>query len=229
MSKASFSQMNHKKSPSFMFNATAGPKTWDAFRADLRLCLANVVIADLDSRPLPIEAGFQRWHDLAAGLRAKGQCLYLVGNGASASMSSHFAADLNKNARLRTQVFTDPALLTSIGNDLSFERVFAEPLIRMGQTGDMLLTVSSSGRSANILEAIVAARENGMSVITLSGMSPDNPSRRLGDVNIYVPAPTYGLVETAHAALLHFWTDMLCDSARQPPPPDPTGNSARTG
>jgi D-sedoheptulose 7-phosphate isomerase len=190
-------------------------RTWADFRADLWRGLENVVITGLEAEPLPVEAGFHRWHDLTAGLRSKGKCLYLIGNGASASMSSHFAADLNKNARLRTQVFTDPALLTAIGNDLSFERIFAEPLTRRGQAGDGLLAVSSSGRSANILEAIRAARGNDMFVITLSGLEPDNPARRLGDVNVYVPALTYGLVETAHAALLHFWTDTLCGSAHQ--------------
>lgn len=161
---------------------------------------------------LPLETGIAQWHDMAAAMRKRRGCLYLVGNGASSSMSSHFAADLNKNARLRTQVFTDAALITAVANDISYERVFAEPLARMGEAGDMLLTISSSGNSPNILAAIKVARQLGMQVVTLSGMKEDNASRTLGDLNIYVPETTYGLVETAHSALLHHWTDLLVAS-----------------
>ena len=73
-----------------------------------------------------------------------GNTLYLVGNGASASMASHMAADLDKNARVHTEVFTDPALITAIANDLDYTQVFSEPLRRRMSPGDMLVAISSS-------------------------------------------------------------------------------------
>lgn len=182
---------------------------WREFTQTLAHVMAHVAMTDGRGQALDTEDGMRLWHDMGDRLRGTGGCLFLAGNGASSSMCSHFAADLNKNARLRTQIFTDAALLTALGNDICFERVFAEPLLRMGREGDLLLTISSSGNSPNILEAIGAARERGMGVVTLSGMSPDNRSRRMGDLNIYAPGSTYGMVETAHAALLHCWSDML--------------------
>ena len=76
---------------------------------------------------------------------------------------------------------------------------------------DMLITISSSGNSPNIIKAIHTARELGVFIVTLSGKKEDNQSRRLGDVNFYVPLDTYGLVESAHAVLLHCWLDMYLD------------------
>ena len=71
-------------------------------------------------------------------------------------MASHFAADLAKNGKLHVQVFSDLALITAISNDLGYEEVFAEPLRRMGSSGDLLVAISSSGRSENILAAVSA-------------------------------------------------------------------------
>ena len=81
------------------------------------------------------------------------------------------------------------------------------PVRQWSQPGDLLITVSSSGGSENILRAATSARELGCRVITLTGFKPDNPSRKLGDLNFYVDSSEYGFVETAHAALTHFLTD----------------------
>lgn len=187
---------------------------WKNFCADLMRILNTISVTDAQGRELAQDAGIATWHDLADSVRNHSRCLYLIGNGASSSMCSHFAADLNKNAQMRTHVFTDAALLTALGNDISFERIFAEPLLRTAQKGDLLLTISSSGQSPNIIAGIEAARHRQMSVITLSGMKGGNATRSMGDLNIYVPGETYGIVETAHAALLHYWTDMLVQSAQ---------------
>lgn len=186
---------------------------WLTYLHKLAICLESVTITDRSGGMLPLEDGLRAWRDAGSALRERKGCLFLVGNGASASLSSHFAADLSKNAGLRTCLFTDAALLTAIGNDLSFDRIFAGPLLRQGRRGDILLTISSSGNSPNILAAISAARQLCMHVITLSGMQATNKSRQLGDLNVYAPGATYGLVETAHAALLHFFTDQLVPQA----------------
>jgi len=117
------------------------------------------------------------------------------------------AADFSKNGRIHTQTFTDLALITALANDVSYADVFRIPLQNRGHQGDILVAISSSGSSLNILRAAEAARDLDMIIVTLTGMSETNPLRQMGDLNIWVPAPTYGYVETAHAALLHYWMD----------------------
>ena len=169
----------------------------------------RIGIVDGNGRSVEPDEGFGNWYARTLAVRQKGGAVYLIGNGASASMASHFAADLAKNARLHTQVFFDAALLTAISNDLGFENVFAEPLRRRAQPGDMLVAISSSGRSSNILRAVAAARKLSVVVITLSAMLPDNPLRRSGDLNAYVSAASYSRAETCHAAILHHWMDLV--------------------
>jgi D-sedoheptulose 7-phosphate isomerase len=103
--------------------------------------------------------------------------------------------------------FSDSAILTALGNDIGYDEVFATPLRWYGKAGDQLVTISSSGNSPNILRAIETARELGLSVVTLSGLRPDNKSRKLGDLNFYVPAKTYGIAESIHQVLLHLCID----------------------
>jgi len=155
------------------------------------------------------DAGFAEWRDVTLQLREQRGTVYMIGNGASASMASHFAADLAKNGRLHTQVFSDLSLITAISNDMGYEHVFAEPLRRRGQRGDLLVAISSSGRSPNILAAVDVADELEISVVTLSAKDAENPLRKRGDLNLYVAAETYGLAETAHAAALHWWMDLI--------------------
>lgn len=186
---------------------------WNKFQGNLDAALHELTFNTLDDQVITTVKGFSLWVEMVKKLQNESGCLYLIGNGASSSMCSHFAADLTKNAHIRTQVFTDAALLTAVGNDISFERIFAESLLRTARAGDLLLTISSSGNSPNIIAGIEAARRLKMIVITLSGMNSSNASRRMGNLNIYVPGETYGIVETAHAAILHYWTDMLVQSA----------------
>ena len=153
--------------------------------------------------------GFSVWRGLTVDVRDKKRSIYLIGNGASASMAGHFAADLAKNAHLHTEVFYDTSLITAISNDMGYEWVFAEPLRRRANKGDMLVAISSSGASKNILCATEVAREMGLKIITLSAMSPQNPLRSEGFLNAYVSAETYGYAETCHAAILHHWMDMV--------------------
>ena len=135
--------------------------------------------------------------------------IFLVGNGASASMASHFSADITKNLHIRTQIFTDLSLITACANDICYEEVYAEPLHWSMKRGDMLVAISSSGNSPNIVRAIDTAKAIGGRIITLSAMDVDNKIRSMGDLNFYIPANTYGLAETCHAAILHYWVDLM--------------------
>jgi D-sedoheptulose 7-phosphate isomerase len=178
----------------------------------LHSLLGKLVFTDPQGMAVNCDEGFATLAAKTFDLRRKGGTLYAIGNGASASMASHFTADLAKNGRLHTQVFSDLALITAISNDFSYHEVFAEPLRRRGQAGDVLVAISSSGKSPNILNAVQVANDLGMNVVTLSAMTGDNPLRQLGTLNAYIPATTYGNAETAHAAILHFWIDYLVET-----------------
>lgn len=184
-------------------------KLWKDKIKDLHRILCEVSFSSNDGDRLSANEGFQIWKELTIEVREAKRSIYLVGNGASASMASHFAADLAKNAHLNTEVFTDLSLITAISNDIGYEWVFAEPLHRRAREGDMLVAISSSGSSENILKATKVAREIGLIIVTISAMAPENPLRAEGFLNVYVPAKTYGLAESCHAAILHHWMDMM--------------------
>jgi D-sedoheptulose 7-phosphate isomerase len=189
--------------------------SWDAYVAAIGSGLNGLSITDRSGAPLGAAGGFARWVDLTHDVRTHGQNIFLVGNGASAAMASHFAADACKNGGLRAQAFNDGPLLTCTGNDLAFDEVFALPLARFGRAGDMLIAISSSGQSANILKALDCARRLQMTIVTVTGKSADNPSRSLGDLNIHMPSSRYGWVESGHHVVLHYWLDQYLDKHAQ--------------
>ena len=183
--------------------------TWQENIGAINRVLGELSVRDLHQQELDTDQAIKEWQLTTLNLRQEKHRLFLIGNGASASMASHIAADLSKNARLSAEVFSDLSLITAIANDLSYEEVFAEPLRRRMVARDMLVAISSSGNSPNIVRAVKEAKALGGMVVTLSAMGADNSIRQLGHLNLYVPAPTYGLAETAHAAILHHWVDQV--------------------
>ena len=173
--------------------------------------LKKIRVTDRHEGELLVEEGLKIWCDLTLKAQENDNTVYLIGNGASASMASHMAADFSKNCECRSMAFNDIALLTAVSNDISYEQSFSTPLLRFAGEGDLLVTISSSGNSSNIINAIKTARELGLGVVTLSGLSSGNISRKLGDLNFYLPAETYGLVESCHQALLHCWLDTFLE------------------
>ncbi len=171
--------------------------------------LKNVSFKYNEGSDLTPDKGFSEWEKMAVDVFSGKNTIYMIGNGASASMASHFAADLAKNAGIHTEVFSDLSLITAISNDMGYHEVFAEPLRRRGKKGDVLVLISSSGKSSNVLNALNVAKKLGIRTVTLSGMKPDNPLRKNGDLNIYIAGDTYGSVETAHATILHYWMDLV--------------------
>jgi len=132
-----------------------------------------------------------------------GRKLMFIGNGGSAAIASHMAVDYGKNGGMRALSFNDGAVLTCLGNDLGFENVFAKQMEMHANHGDLLIAISSSGQSANILNAVAIGRERGCNIITMSGFEPTNPLRQLGDFNLYIPSSSYGFVEISHLAVCH--------------------------
>ena len=138
----------------------------------------------------------------------RGNKLMFVGNGGSAGICSHMAIDYSKNGGMRATAFNDGAALTCLGNDLGFEQVFATQIDLHARPEDVLIAISSSGRSKNILNAVAVARQRNCVVFTLSGFDATNDLRGLGDMNIYVASGEYGIVEIAHAWILHAVLDL---------------------
>jgi D-sedoheptulose 7-phosphate isomerase len=190
---------------------------WSKHIDHLRYCLTKLSVRNRSGQDIDPAEGFAYWKTRTLEMQAVRKTFYLIGNGASASMASHLAADLAKNAHLHTEVFSDFALITAISNDIGYEEVFAEPLRRRMIEGDLLLAISSSGESLNILRAVQAARELGGVVVTLSAMEPENKLRTRGDINFYLPAQTYGMAESCHAAILHYWMDLVSADVAQIP------------
>jgi D-sedoheptulose 7-phosphate isomerase len=186
-------------------------KIWIDEANRVNTLLQSLVFTDASGKVVSIDIAFESWRNWTIELKRRGGTIYLVGNGASASIASHFAADLAKNAGLHTEVFSDLSLITAISNDLGYEHVFSEPLKRRGKRGDVLIAISSSGKSPNILRAVKEAKTLKMKCVTLSAMSPDNPLRGKGTLNAYIPADSYGHAETCHAAILHYWMDLVCE------------------
>ncbi|MCH9703642.1 MAG: SIS domain-containing protein [Chlamydiae bacterium] len=166
-------------------------------------CVKKCSYTDSSGEISPEEALF------AAQDHVKCGNIFVVGNGGSAGIASHFATDLTKTLQLPATTLTDSNSVTCFSNDHGYENVFASPLKVRMKGEDLLVAISSSGQSENILNACRVAKEKGARIITLSGFLEDNPLRSMGKLNFFVDAEDYGLVETAHFFLLHTIIDSL--------------------
>ena len=148
-------------------------------------------------------------------VRKEDCAVYFIGNGGSAGIAVHMTADFLKNGRMRAVSLYNTSTLTCLANDYGYEQVFSRQINMLARRGDLLVAISSSGESANILEAAKAARERGCVIVTLTGFRPDNSLRRTGDRNIYVPSGEYGIVESIHNLILQQAVDEILAHDRQ--------------
>lgn len=147
--------------------------------------------------------------------RAGGKIIFL-GNGGSAGIASHLAIDLSKNGGLTATCFNDAAVLTCLANDYGYEHMFAHAVRIYGGPNDTVVAISSSGKSPNILNACDMAKSMGMKLVTLSGMSPTNPLRAKGDVNLWLESRAYNIVETIHQFWMMSVIDLIIGKAEYP-------------
>ena len=133
--------------------------------------------------------------------------IIIVGNGGSAAMASHVAVDLTKAAGIRSVTFNESDLLTCFANDYGYENWVEKALEFYADKGDVVILISSSGSSANIIKGARKAKEMGLPVVTLSGFNSDNPLRFLGDINLWVDSKGYNIVEMTH----HIWLVAIVD------------------
>jgi D-sedoheptulose 7-phosphate isomerase len=168
-----------------------------------------VVTTGMDAKSYQLDEAIDITIDLIIKQAALGKKLLFIGNGASASISSHMAADFWKNANIKATAFNDAALLTCVANDFGYNHVFEKPLEMFANKGDILFAISSSGKSENIIKGVLMAKSKKCHIITLSGFDTDNPLRSLGDINFYVPHSAYGPVEVIHHSICHCMLDTI--------------------
>jgi phosphoheptose isomerase len=164
----------------------------------------------------PVLELIRKTRDLWLSAREREGRVIFLGNGGSAGIASHLAIDTSKNARVPAICFNDGSMITCLANDYGFENWMARALQLNARSADCLVAISSSGRSRNLLNAVAAARELKMSVVTLSGMTADNPLRALGDINFWADSRAYNLVETTHQFWMMCVIDLIIGKAEYP-------------
>lgn len=155
------------------------------------------------------DIGIELLVDIFSEHKAKHSQLFFIGNGGSSAIASHMTADFMKNGGMNTYSLYDNAVTTCMGNDYGYEYIFSRPLEFLARKDDLLVAISSSGNSANIINAIETAKAKGTSIITFTGFEADNKVKQLGDVNVYVPCKQYGIVESIHNLILQQIVDMI--------------------
>jgi D-sedoheptulose 7-phosphate isomerase len=141
------------------------------------------------------------------GSKKRGGKVIFVGNGGSAAMASHLSVDLTKAAGIRAINFNEADLLTCFANDYGYENWVTQALKAYADSNDVVVLISSSGKSPNIINGLSQARLMNLPVITLSGFSPDNHLRMMGDVNFWCESELYNIVEMTH----HVWLLAIVD------------------
>jgi D-sedoheptulose 7-phosphate isomerase len=127
--------------------------------------------------------------------------IIIAGNGGSSAIASHVSVDFTKAAKVRAINFNESDLITCFANDYGYENWIAMALRAYADAGDLVILISSSGQSQNIISAANTAVEMGLNLVTLSGFNSENPLRRLGAINLWVNSDSYNVVEMAH----HVW------------------------
>ena len=182
--------------PDEKFSSVAGYA--DAYFAEVGKAQASVDRKKLTQALKLLDAAYER-----------GATLYVCGNGGSASISNHLVCDHSKGGQtdtdLRPKVVslaTNIEMITAIANDIDFDDVFVYQLRTLAEKGDVLLTISASGDSENVVRAAEWANKKGIEVIAFTGFKGGRTAK-LANVNLYVKGDNYGVVEDAHQSLMH--------------------------
>lgn len=169
----------------------------------------SALLKSLDPAPMDAFADcvYQAWRD--------GRRVFVFGNGGSASTASHYVADFVKTAAVEGQkrlgafcMNDNIGLLTALGNDISYEETFSYPLASYAQPSDVAVALSCSGNSPNVLRACQWARENGLTVVALTGFS-GGKVQEMADIHINIPSTNYGLIEDLHLSVNHIVAQSL--------------------
>lgn len=170
----------------------------EIWRGDSEMCLSY-------------EEGIRLLVDIFTGHKEGKSQLFFIGNGGSSAIASHMTADFMKNGGMNTYSLYDNAVTTCMGNDYGYAYIFSRPLEFLMRENDLLVAISSSGNSQNIVNAIKTAQAKGASVVTFTGFKADNSIKQMGNVNVYVPCEKYGIVESIHNLMLQEIVDLIME------------------
>lgn len=169
--------------------------------------LSEIEITNQNGKAIPIDEAADMVAQMFLGLRDSENKAMIIGNGGSAAIAGHLQIDLTNSLGVKALVFYEPAMLTCLSNDFGYEKVFEKPILLWAAAEDILVAISSSGQSENILCGVQASLKRRCRVITLSGFDENNALRSMGHMNFYVKSREYGYVELAHAVLTHHFSD----------------------
>ena len=138
--------------------------------------------------------------------------LYIVGNGGSASIASHVSVDFTKIANVKSSTFNNSNLITCFANDYGYENWVTEAIKAYVLKKDMLILISSSGTSKNIVNAAKFCKKNKIKLITLSGFKKNNPLSREGTINFHINSNQYNFIEMSHHIILVYLVDFFANN-----------------
>jgi D-sedoheptulose 7-phosphate isomerase len=172
------------------------PNYFENYFKDIHSHLNSVVLSDL------IKAASL----IGECAKVKGKVI-LIGNGGSSSIASHISVDLSKAAKIRAITFNESNLITCYANDYGYENWLSESIRTYADSNDLVIAISSSGQSPNIVKAMMESEKMGLKTISLTGFSIDNPVKKFGDVNLWVDSKNYNYIEMTH----HIWLVAIVD------------------
>lgn len=165
-----------------------------------------IINEDLEQKLIEFES-------LATNIQGKGAKIVFAGNGASASISSHGAVDFSKQGKVRAITFNEPNLITCLSNDYGYENWVAEALKLYADKEDLVVLISVSGESKNLIKGAQQAKALGLKVVTFTGRYKNNMLGQLGDINFWVDSHAYNIVECIHMIWITSVIDKLIGSA----------------
>tara|TARA_B110000503_G_scaffold25642_1_gene40493 strand:- start:1227 stop:1826 length:600 start_codon:yes stop_codon:yes gene_type:complete len=148
-------------------------------------------------------------YKLSLKIKKNKKKILIFGNGGSAAISSHFSVDMTKIGQIRTVNFNESDLLTCFSNDYGYENWIKKCIEFYSDTGDMIILVSSSGESKNMIEAVKASRKKKLKIVTFTGFKKSNKLKQLGDLNFWVNSSVYNHIENIHQYWLLLITDLV--------------------
>ncbi|MBT5399415.1 SIS domain-containing protein [bacterium] len=174
--------------------------------------VVSTEISNEENLKFSLEDGLNKIYKLLLNLKNKKGNLYIIGNGGSAAIASHAVIDFMNVANISAHTLHDSASLTCMANDYGYENAFSRMLNIIIKKEDMLIIISSSGKSKNMINAGKIVKEIGSILITLSGFNSKNTLRTLGDINIWSNSEDYGIVEVTHQFILHNLADRFLNA-----------------
>ncbi len=187
-------------------------KNYNNYISTMKKIADDLVVTDNNNSEINKDNAFKKWCDLLEEIKhSQRRKIVFIGNGGSAGIASHCATDYSKNGQVRSLALNDASTLTCLSNDFSYDEVFSKQIEYHGFKNDLLIAISSSGNSQNILNAVNMAKSRKMLTITLSGFNRGNSLKKLGDMNFFINSMEYGFVEILHLTLIHTALDLFIE------------------